>query len=195
MHAHKHMQIASFKIDGWYKIQLFNQMIINWLEGRCTSVLGLFKLHFLVVGDGVRIQFWEDLWWGDQPLRSQFPYLYRVVIVKNLTVSTILGHSSSFSWNFNSHHNLTNSEIEDLERLVSSLTHVHLSSSTPNAKAWSLTFSGLCTLKSFFMALSNIPTFVLFSLTKFIWKSKDPSKVKAFSWLVAHKKVNTNNML
>ena len=122
MHAHKHMQIASFKIDGWYKIQLLNQMIINWLEGRCTSVLGLFKLHFLVVGDGVRIQFWEDLWWGEQPLRSQFPYLYRVVIVKNLTVSTILGHSSSFSWNFNSHHNLTNSEIEDLERLVSSLT-------------------------------------------------------------------------
>ncbi|CBI20045.3 unnamed protein product, partial [Vitis vinifera] len=32
-------------------------------------------------------------------------------------------------------------------------------------------------------------------LAKFLWKSKAPSKLKAFSWLVLHEKVNINNML
>ena len=31
--------------------------------------------------------------------------------------------------------------------------------------------------------------------TNFVWKSQVPLKVKFFAWLVAHKKVNTNNML
>ncbi|RVW93493.1 Transposon TX1 uncharacterized 149 kDa protein [Vitis vinifera] len=31
--------------------------------------------------------------------------------------------------------------------------------------------------------------------TKFVWKSQVPFKVKAFIWLVAHKKVNTNDLL
>ena len=32
-------------------------------------------------------------------------------------------------------------------------------------------------------------------LTTFVWKSQVPFKVKAFVWLVAHKKVNTNDLL
>ena len=43
-----------------------------------------------VVVDKVRILFWEDLWWGNQPLCSQFSCLYRIVTVKNFTISTIL---------------------------------------------------------------------------------------------------------
>ena len=31
--------------------------------------------------------------------------------------------------------------------------------------------------------------------TKFVWKSQVPFKVKAFVWLVARKKVNTNDLL
>ena len=39
------------------------------------------------------------------------------------------------------------------------------------------------------------PTPLSFHLAKFIWSSKAPSKVKAFTWLVAHRKVNTNDLL
>ncbi|RVW77727.1 Transposon TX1 uncharacterized 149 kDa protein [Vitis vinifera] len=35
----------------------------------------------------------EDLWWGNQTLCSQFADLYRVISVKNLTVSNVLGNS------------------------------------------------------------------------------------------------------
>ena len=37
------------------------------------------KFTRFVVGDGDRIMFWEDLWWGYQPLGVQYPRLLSVV--------------------------------------------------------------------------------------------------------------------
>ena len=42
-------------------------------------------------------------------------------------------------------------EIENLERLMSLLTFVHLSSSAANSRAWFLSFLGLFSVKSFFI--------------------------------------------
>ncbi|RVX22600.1 hypothetical protein CK203_012727 [Vitis vinifera] len=77
---------------------------------------------------------------------------------KNIPISSILGSSRPFSWNFNFRRNLTDSEIEDLERLMHSLDCLNLSTSASDARSWSL-----C--------------------------SSVPFKVKAFIWLVAHKKL------
>ncbi|RVW61143.1 Transposon TX1 uncharacterized 149 kDa protein [Vitis vinifera] len=76
------------------------------------------KFTRFVVGDGDRIRFWDDLWWGDQPLGTQYPRLLSVVTDKNAPISSILGYSRPFSWNFNFRRNLTDSEIEDLESLM-----------------------------------------------------------------------------
>ncbi|RVW59655.1 putative ribonuclease H protein [Vitis vinifera] len=153
------------------------------------------KYTRFVVGDGERIRFWEDLWWGDQIFKDQYPRLFRVVTDKNILISFILGSARPFSWNFNFRHNLTDYEIEDLERLMRSLDCMNLSTSASDARSWSLLFSGLFTVKSFFTALSQMPDSSPFFLTKFVWKSQVPFKVKAFIWLVAHKKVNTNDLL
>ncbi|KAJ9693494.1 hypothetical protein PVL29_012324 [Vitis rotundifolia] len=64
-----------------------------------------------VAGNGDRIRFWEDLWWGDQPLGSQYPRLFRVVLDKNIPISSILGSSRPFSCNFNFRRNLSDPEI------------------------------------------------------------------------------------
>ena len=104
---------------------------------------GFTRYTQFVVGDGEGICFWVGLWWGDQPLGSQFPRLFRIVIIRNLLVSSILGFTYPFSWNLNFHLNLFDFEREDLERLMPSFYHLHLSSSIPNAKAWSLSFSSL----------------------------------------------------
>ncbi|WJZ81407.1 hypothetical protein VitviT2T_001252 [Vitis vinifera] len=112
------------------------------------------KYTRFVVGDGERIRFWEDLWWGDQPLRSQYPRLFRVVTNKNILISSILGSARPFSWNFSFHRNLSDSEIEDLECLMQSLNCMHLSTSASDARSWSLSSSGTFTVKSFFIALS-----------------------------------------
>ena len=114
---------------------------------------------------------------------------------KSVPIYSILGSARPFSWNFNFRRNLTDYEIEDLERLMRSIDCMNLSTSASNARSWSLLPSGLFTVKSFFTALSQTPDSSPLFPSKFVWKSQVPFKVKAFVWLVAHKKVNTNDLL
>ena len=95
----------------------------------------LSKFTLFVVGDRERIWFWEDLWWGDQPLGVQYPRLLRVVTDKNTHISSILGSTHPFSWNFNFRRNLSDSKIEYLEGLMQSLDHLHLSHSIPDMRS------------------------------------------------------------
>nr|CAN71644.1 hypothetical protein VITISV_041775 [Vitis vinifera] len=144
---------------------------------------------------GKEFGFWEDLWWGDQPLGTQYPRLFRVVVDKNISISSVLGPSRPFSWNLNFRRNLSDSEIEDLEGLMRSLDDLYLSPSVPDARLWPLSSSGLFSVKSFFLALSQSSGSPQNFPSKFVWNSQVPFKVKSFVWLVAHKKVNTNDML
>ncbi|RVX03454.1 hypothetical protein CK203_027962 [Vitis vinifera] len=81
------------------------------------------------------------------------------------------------------------------QRLMSSLSSVLFSPSMVDSRAWSLSLSGLFSVKFFFLALSKVSNPILFLPAKFLWSSKAPSKVKALAWLVAHGKVNTNDKL
>ena len=75
--------------------------MVTWmsLEGYIAQVFQDFSLYIrLVAGNGERIQFWEDLWWGDQPLSSQFASLYKVILVRNISISGVLGNSYPSSW-------------------------------------------------------------------------------------------------
>ena len=95
----------------------------------------------------------------------------QVVTDKNNPISSIIGSTRPFSWNFNFHRNLSNSEIEDLEGLMRSLDRLHFSPSVPNMRSWSLSPSGLFTVKSFFLALSKFSGLPLVFPTKFVWNS------------------------
>ena len=102
-----------------------------------THILQVFSTHtHFAVGDGTKIRFWEDLWWGDQLLCLQLPRLFRVTTTKNLSISAIWGNNISLSWDLIFHRNLTDVKIEELEREMSLLPHVHLTPFVPNAKAW-----------------------------------------------------------
>ena len=115
--------------------------------------------------------------------------------MKDLTISIVFSNSYLSSRSFNFSWNLIDREIYFLERLMSSLTSVCLSPITVDSRAWSLSSFGLFLVKSFFMTLSKSSNPIPFFLSNFIWKSKPPSKFKAFAWLVVHKKVNTNDLL
>ena len=133
------------------------------LEGYCPSLSRFFKYTRFVVGDGDRIRFWENLWWGDQPLGFQYPRLFRIVTDKNIPISFILGFARPFSWNFNFRRNLSDSEIEDLESLMCSLDCLRLSPSVLDARSWSSSSLGLFIVKFFsslvppFRFISSIP--------------------------------------
>ena len=115
-------------------------MVVRWLH-RCpwkaiAQVFLVFSLFIrLVVGNGERIRFWEDLWWGNQTLCSQFADLYRVIYVKNLTVSNVIDNSFPLTWNFNFRRNLTDSEIDLLQKLMSSLSSMFFSPSLADSRA------------------------------------------------------------
>ncbi|RVW20057.1 LINE-1 retrotransposable element ORF2 protein, partial [Vitis vinifera] len=150
---------------GFGKISIRNVALLGkWLwrypRGFCS----------MASGNGDRIRFWDDLWWGEQPLGVQYPRLLRVVTDKNAPISSILGYTRPFSWNFTFRRNLSDSEIEDLEGLMQSFDRLHISSSVPDKRSWSL-------------------------FLQFVWNAQVPFKVKSFVWLVAHKKVNTNDLL
>ena len=115
--------------------------------------------------------------------------------MKNLTVSNVLGNSLPLSWNFNFRRNLMDSEIDLLQRLMSSINSMLFSPSSSDLRVWSLSLSGSFSVKFFFCALSKVSNPLMFLLAKFLWSSKVPSKVKALAWLVAHGKVNTNDKL
>ena len=112
--------------------------------------------------------------------------------MRYLTISIVLGNSYP-SCNFNFWCNLTDLEIVLIEKLMSSLTIVHLF--YHRFKNLILVFLSLFLVKSFFTVLSKSLNLIPFLLANFDWKSKAPSKVKAFAWLVVRRKVNTNDML
>ncbi|RVW46685.1 LINE-1 retrotransposable element ORF2 protein [Vitis vinifera] len=100
--------------------------IVRWSHRCPWKAIALVYQEFskftrFVVGNGDRIRFWDDLWWGEQPLGVQYPRLLRVVTDKNAPISSILGYTRPFSWNFTFRRNLSDSEIEDLEGLMQSL--------------------------------------------------------------------------
>ena len=132
---------------------------------------------------------------GGPTFGTQYPRLFRVVLDKNILISSVLGPTRPFSWNLNFCRNLSDSEIEDLEGLMRSLDGLHLSPSVPDARFWPLSSSGLFSVKSFFLALSQFSGSPQVFPSKFVWNSQVPFKVKSFVWLVAHKKVNTKDML
>ena len=127
---------------------------------------------------------------------SQFPRLYKVISVKNPTVSVVLGNSYPLSWNFNFRRNLT-----DIEKLNSFRDSCPPLVQCMFLLLWQIQELGFCPhqtcllLNLFFIVLSNFSNLVLFLPTKFLWRSKAPSKVKALAWLLVHRKVNINNKL
>ncbi|RVW37832.1 hypothetical protein CK203_087876 [Vitis vinifera] len=159
-----------------------------WLDG-LTDVLGRLLLKFSRVlpfcspsgGQWGENSVLGNLWWGNQTLCAQFADLYRVISVRNLTVSNVLGNSFPLSWNFNFRRNLTDSEIDLLQRLMSSLHSVLLSPSSSDSRAWSLSSSGSFSVKSFFLCIVkrfksfNVPSGQVFMELKSPFKGNGES--------------------
>lgn len=77
---------------------------------------------------------------------------------------------------------LLDHEIEELTNLMLTLLLVYLSSTFFDVRVWSLISLDMYSVNSFFKALSISSNLSSFLLEDFVWKSKTPSKVKAFAW-------------
>ncbi|RVW69473.1 Transposon TX1 uncharacterized 149 kDa protein [Vitis vinifera] len=186
--------------DSFKESRSFREMVVEVvtslsLEDHCTSLSGFFQVYLVGRRKWGKNSLLGRFMVGDQIFKDQYPRLFRVVMDKSVPIYSILGSARPFSWNFNFRRNLTDYEIEDLERLMRSIDCMTLSTFASDARSWFLLPSGLFTVKSFFTALSQTPDSSPLFPSKFVWKSQVPFKVKAFVCLVAHKKVNTNDLL
>lgn len=139
-------------------------------------------------GVGVDNSFWEDLWWGYQPLCSQFRRLFKVVAKKNLSILAILGSSSSSSQSLFFFFVITSMiwRLRTLKDLCLPSTCICLQPS--QMRKLGLFPLKFVLNKILLYGLVQSINLCLFSLIKFLWKSKVSSKVKAFAQLMVHKK-------
>lgn len=155
------------------------------------------------LGNGKRIKFWEDKWWGDVVLATKFQRIFSISSKKYLPISCFYSLSSpcsSVSWDLGLCRGLRDHEIEEVSLLISFLFEVFIDPMSSNSCLWSLTSSGTFSF-SFHQKLivcSNLSSAVSPSFPfpfNSIWKSHSPPHYKAFCWEVAHKCVNTSDMI
>jgi hypothetical protein len=111
------------------------------------------------VGNGETVCFWENTWLGESPLAIQYPSLYNIVQRKNVLVSSVLEQTPlniAFRRTLNEYkYNLW---LHLCQRLMSTQL-----SDEPDKFSWSLTESGVFSIKSMYLDLMN-------GHTLFLWK-------------------------
>ena len=86
---------------------------------------------------------------------------------KNFPISATLDNNTPSFWDLIFRLNLTNVEIEDLERLKSLLSQIHMTPPAPRCKSLHTMFSRVFSIKLFLSASSISSYFVSFYLAKF----------------------------
>ena len=96
------------------------------MKGHCIGCLGFYQVHLVCGGRFSKNPFLGRLMVGGSTFGFLILGILRIFINKNLPISSILGSFYAFSWNFNFCHNLSNFKIEDLKRLMFSVTCIYL---------------------------------------------------------------------
>lgn len=141
-----------------------------------------------IVGNGKRIRFWEDDWWGGKPFAVQFPRLF------NLTFSTDISAHRVFTegWNvIRFRRTLVGDTLRQWEALKSSCSLVSLSD-RKDKLFWKLEARGTFSVGSLYRSLKRAKVPFPYS---FLWKIKIPLKIKVFLWLVSKESILTRDVL
>ena len=128
------------------------------------------------------------MWLGDRPLCAQYPSLYRIVNHSNVSVAHVMAASPL---NIGFRRALSGDKWDRWANLVTRLMGVQLSDNN-DVFRWSLTPSGLFTVRSMYLDLLDGPAG---DFKKYIWKIKVPLKIRIFMWFVYNKVILTKDNL
>ncbi|WVZ53316.1 LOW QUALITY PROTEIN: hypothetical protein U9M48_004280, partial [Paspalum notatum var. saurae] len=159
----------------------------------CTFGLLKAKQDFLRFGsfkvrDGSQVHFWEDIWLGATPLRTQYPCLYNIARPKNSTIAEVL---SFFPPNLSWRRDLVGPKLEAWNNLFPRIANFTLSQEQDSFH-WNLTQNGEFSVRSHYQALIRVD---VPNLNKKIWKIKAPLKVKIFLWYLRKGAILTKDNL
>jgi len=129
----------------------------------------------LILGVGSRIQFWDDVWCGEMPLKEAFLVLYDIARDKDAHVSFF---RAAYDW-----------EMDVLASFFSLLYSSRVDREGEDQLWWSPSHKGKFDVRSFYRALACKEA-VHFPW-KSIWRTKVPLKVTFFAWAATLRKILT----
>lgn len=157
-----------------------------------TSLLGVKDLFYQhckkMIGDGKNTRFWEDWWVGDKPLKFSYPRLYLLSFDHNISVANAVAKG----WErFSFRRTLLGESLELWNSLKARCEEIQMHGGRDRVK-WMLTADRQFTVKSLYDHLikndCGYPH-------KFLWKTKVPTKIKVFLWLMTRKSILTKDNL
>jgi hypothetical protein len=163
-----------------------DKVILNF--GRVFWMLGtIFTNIVKKVGNGNSTRFWHNVWCDLEPLSSKYPILFDIAYDKNITVA------KAFSSEFravNFRRRIYGALEDEYNRLITQCNSITISEEDDKS-VWLLGNKGF-SVNSFYKKIkcAQIPV-----PSSFLWKNRLPYKIKAFLWLVRHKKILTKDNL
>jgi hypothetical protein len=131
-----------------------------------------FNLH-----NDIQVGFWEDKWFGNVPLKDQYPCLYNITRKKHLSIASGF---SSVPLNITFRRALVGDKLLKWNELVARIAFVQLDDRQDSIK-WSLSKQGSFNVQSMYKNLVNQ---IHLSSNKELWKLKLPLKIKIFMWFL-----------
>lgn len=142
-----------------------------------------------VVGDGSKIKFWEDTWFGTSPLAVQFWSLYTICNEQNATISEVWdGHTLKISFR----RTFDQAMMENwyaLEQIATSIVFT----GDMDALIWQYSASGKYTTSSLYSIINFRGVEQIFIPS--LWSILIPPRVHIFLWLLSHNKIMTRDNL
>ncbi|KAL6331818.1 hypothetical protein AAG906_020162 [Vitis piasezkii] len=164
-----------------------------WKEIRKEGALMQNKVVFSV-GNGRRVKFWKDIWWGNFALCNSFPSLYAIASSKEAWVEEFWDTSGEEGvWSPRFSRPFNDWEVEEVERLLLTIRGARLIPLMEDRMMWKVTSNGIFSVKSLYNDLSSrraglFPHGLIWSPSEASWgKVLTMDQLKKRGWALANR--------
>jgi len=141
----------------------------------------------MIVGNGVKTDFWHDTWCTDAPFSIKFAELFNICNEQNWSVAQI----AQRGWRLTFRRWLGETLQNQMRELRDMLTSYALNEENDSPK-WCWEKPGVFTVKTMYEQLCYNETGAPYMM---IWRAKIPLKIKIWMWLVEQKAILTKDNL
>ncbi|KAK2656831.1 hypothetical protein Ddye_009883 [Dipteronia dyeriana] len=149
----------------------------------------------VVVGNGERIRFWQDLRWDLKPMKCAFPRIYALAVNKFGFIKEF-GNVvySKWVWNVELRRPVFNWEIEQWNCFQLALDCINIRYNLQGSLTWSFTKNSCFSVSSFRRCLED-KGMIEDQFFNFLWQGVCPPKVEIFVWQMLKGRVLVREVL
>ena len=173
-------------LRGGYGTSLWKEIRKEWPR--------FFQNSVLVLGDGSRINFWKDVWCGEEALCARFPVLFNLALNKDARVADIWDSGDGAGgWAPTFLRSLNDWEIGEMVRFLQTLHDQNFRPTGEDMLLLKEAKAKSFSVKAMYKGYDITPAFDF--PYRLIWNSVVPPKIGIFTWEAAWGKVLTMDNL